>query len=374
MEIPRKRKKIIGCIAGVLTILFIVLSRLFPGAVETVYVGYVFPAIRFTFDHTLSLIPLPWVYVLAAWIIFRIIRSFVRQRRELRGAGLWMKFKSGGLSVLGFLGWSLFAFYFLWGFNYSRPDLGKKVSFLKDETEAGFIMEAYSALFDVNEDRDKMGLDSLDTLTDHHIPDTILIHMRRQVKIAMEKLGIPAYGNPVVKYLYPEEVLGSFCASGVYIPFTGEAYVEGKLPPLSRPFIIAHELSHAFGIASELDANFIAWLACRNSSLPVVRYSGDMEFLDQSRRDLKFSDSLRGAEFTKNLPPGIAKDFHNRNQGFESHHTFLSRLNLHGNVFNAFLKTQGQKLGIKGYGMFSSYVRQWKKIKESQPEVYQLTP
>jgi hypothetical protein len=60
---------------------------------------------------------------------------------------------------------------------------------------------------------------------------------------------------------------------GMTDPYFLETLVSSTLLPFERPFVIAHEWSHLAGVADEGDANFLAWLACVQSS-PAAQYSG----------------------------------------------------------------------------------------------------
>jgi len=55
---------------------------------------------------------------------------------------------------------------------------------------------------------------------------------------------------------------------GVYFPFTGEANVNISMPHTSIPFTACHEMAHQIGFAREDEANFIAYIACKNHPSP----------------------------------------------------------------------------------------------------------
>ncbi|HEX3000273.1 MAG TPA: DUF3810 family protein, partial [Armatimonadota bacterium] len=69
-------------------------------------------------------------------------------------------------------------------------------------------------------------------------------------------------------------VMGYLGLSGVYSPLTGEANYNRLLPDSGRVFAIAHEKAHQRGIASENEANFVAFLALRSSPDRYLRYCG----------------------------------------------------------------------------------------------------
>jgi hypothetical protein len=61
--------------------------------------------------------------------------------------------------------------------------------------------------------------------------------------------------------------------AGMTDPFFLEALIASDLLPVERSFVLAHEWSHASGIADEGEANFAGWLTCLRGT-PAHRYSG----------------------------------------------------------------------------------------------------
>ena len=69
-------------------------------------------------------------------------------------------------------------------------------------------------------------------------------------------------------------VLPRLGISGFYNPYAAEATVAAGLPDPSFVFVMAHEMAHQRGVASEDEANFLAFLACRESGLAAADYAG----------------------------------------------------------------------------------------------------
>ena len=70
------------------------------------------------------------------------------------------------------------------------------------------------------------------------------------------------------------QALSRLFTEGVFIPFTGEALVNEAMPAVCLPYVACHEAAHARGIASEADANLLAYFACAESDDPFFRFSG----------------------------------------------------------------------------------------------------
>ena len=61
--------------------------------------------------------------------------------------------------------------------------------------------------------------------------------------------------------------------------FFNEFHVNKKVLPLEYPVIFAHEKAHQFGVTAESEANFYAWLVCRQSDSQVLNYSANLFIL-----------------------------------------------------------------------------------------------
>ncbi|MBR4224258.1 MAG: DUF3810 domain-containing protein [Oscillospiraceae bacterium] len=81
-------------------------------------------------------------------------------------------------------------------------------------------------------------------------------------------------------YCTPPKVLKSsmlmtqFNLQGIYFPFSLEGNYNGELSPARVPCTTFHELCHVKGFIREDEANFLSTVACMESDVPVIRYSG----------------------------------------------------------------------------------------------------
>ncbi|MDR0222527.1 MAG: DUF3810 domain-containing protein [Oscillospiraceae bacterium] len=112
-----------------------------------------------------------------------------------------------------------------------------------------------------------------------------------------------------VYYPRPKPVLNSGLMSdariiGIFSPFTIEANYNGIVPDSQKPAAVCHELAHLAGFMKEEEANFIAFVACRESGEPDFMYSGYLKLLDYMAWDVPpmdgyFYDSL--PDYTRGL-------------------------------------------------------------------------
>ena len=89
------------------------------------------------------------------------------------------------------------------------------------------------------------------------------------------------------------EMLSVLQLTGFYFPYTGEANVNDRMPIVEIPFTMLHELSHTVGFMREDEANFMAWLAGRESASPIIRYSAFVCALNHFMNALYSADANR---------------------------------------------------------------------------------
>jgi hypothetical protein len=136
--------------------------------------------------------------------------------------------------------------------------------------------------------------------------------------------------------------------SGIFIPFTGEANVNGTVPDWEIPFTAAHELAHQRGFAREEEANYVGYLACLAHPDRDFQYSGTFRaglyaLSALGRADRKAYGELRGS-----LAPPLRRDLAAL---FAWQRRYESRLGeVQDKVNDAYLKTQGQADGVRSYG------------------------
>ena len=114
--------------------------------------------------------------------------------------------------------------------------------------------------------------------------------VKEETIIAMKRLG----GRyPVLSGYYPDPKpillsrhLSYLGITGIFSPFTMEANYNNHIPGYAIPYTINHELAHFKGFMKEDEAGFIAYLACRDSDSPVLKYSGSMNALSYTLSSL----------------------------------------------------------------------------------------
>jgi hypothetical protein len=159
-----------------------------------------------------------------------------------------------------------------------------------------------------------------------------------------------SYHFASIKLGVTKNIMSSLNTAGIYIPFTGEANINGNLPSFEAPFVICHEMAHQIGFASEEEANYIAYLACVHNADPAFRYSANYWVLFLAMNTLRKADIKTYEILYHKIDPevfldndfskGISKKLRNPAQSFTSR--FL---------YDLFLKANSQESGINSYSL-----------------------
>ena len=171
---------------------------------------------------------------------------------------------------------------------------------------------------------------------------------------AMESL---AAEYPVLDTYYPQPkavlaspIMSSFNLAGIYFPVTVEANYNQAMPVSSHGFTACHELSHLSGFIREDEANFIAFIACRESGDPYFRYSGYLGALSYTMNAYNsVADREDYNQLYTSICDTIRAEYSYRNSywmQYEKKVTFQAATA----VNDAYLKANNQTDGTRSYG------------------------
>lgn len=138
--------------------------------------------------------------------------------------------------------------------------------------------------------------------------------------------------------------------TGVYFPFTGEANVNIDAPACLVPATIAHEMAHQRMVASELEANFVGIAACTScDDSTVFQYSGYLMGLIQLCNALySVSPDTWYRISEQYFTPELSTDWSDNNAYWAALESPVE--DAAGDVYDTFLKSNDQELGIRSYG------------------------
>ncbi len=329
--------------------------------VEAVYSCGFFPVLRWTWDYSLGLLPVPLIYVFLAgalaWDTRWLYRRFIQKshRRHPGKGRIGLAF----LSVAAVVGAIVCSFYLMWGFNYNRISLEKHLRLevrplaLKElRAEAEWALHSASQARALISGAKASGLDS------SYYPFNPESAIRRSMTDVLRSIGYPAPGRVRVRRLRPGGLLMRFSSSGFYFPFFAEGYISAELLPFERPFTLAHEMAHGFGFNDEGVANFLAFLACERAENPAVKYSGRLAYWNSVAGELVRISPKDFRDLAVEMPDGMKADLRAAADNWDRYRGKLMEI---GEKINQqYLRSQGIKEGIKSYDRLAMLVFAWR--------------
>jgi hypothetical protein len=136
--------------------------------------------------------------------------------------------------------------------------------------------------------------------------------------------------------------------TGIFFPFTGEAHVNREVPAPDVPFTASHELAHFRGFAREDEASYVGYLACRSHPDQDFRYSGSLVASAYLMGALAEVDPAAARRLQARRSPGVRRDLEALRAWSERYRGRVEAASQRVN--DAYLRSQGQKDGIRSYG------------------------
>jgi hypothetical protein len=334
--------------------LVIVLSDVLPSSwLDKWYYNGIFGWFRVVYDFLLSWSPLPIIYVVISIIVVRTAR--------------WIgDFKKGFIyelsKALGGVAFLIILFYLLWGFNYNQITLQDRLGFdLKKVSQTEIEAEFRRSSEELKKEADDLPewFTTEESIKDLKISDN---ELRPDVEHALGDLGLPHSGCVRVRQLWPNGFLLRWSTAGIYIPQTGEGHIDKGLLSVQKPFTIAHEMAHGYGVTDEGACNFIAWLACRQSRDNWVRFGGALTYWRYAASEMPM-DSVEKVLLTFN--PVVHRSLTLINENDKKYPDILPRIR--DAIYSSYLKRHGVKGGLRSYNYVVLMVAQYLAKHEQGP-------
>lgn len=152
-----------------------------------------------------------------------------------------------------------------------------------------------------------------------------------------------------LKTVHFSELMSRMEITGIFWPFTMEANVNIDVPDYSIPATMCHELAHLRGFMREDEANFIAYLVCKQAEEPIFQYSGIMLALSYASNQLYKQDRDLYYQvqslFSEGLLADLREDYY---YWAKFKDTTISAVSSAMN--DTYLKANKQSDGVKSYG------------------------
>ncbi len=325
-----------------LQILVLQILKHFPNFIETYYSTGLFPFLSKTFRYIFGWVPFSVGDIFYLLLIILAIRWLIKNRKRIR-----TDFVQYFLEIIATLSLVYLVFNLMWGLNYYRIPLHKKLSINTEYTTEQLIATTKRLIKKSNEMHRKLGFaDSVKidspydqqqifdlTLNGYHNLGKIYTNLDYSVlslKKSTWSLGLTYMGY-----------------SGYYNPFSGEAQVNGLIKLHKFPVVSCHEQAHQIGYAAENEANFIAALATINSDDDFIKYSGYIFALRYCVNEIARRDLDTYHELLKTINPGILKSYKEMRDFWKSYENPFEVFSK--TFWDLFLKSNNQSKGIKSY-------------------------
>lgn len=314
------------------------LSRVIDGFADGYYT-YVYRYLSVIVAFICNLVPFSLaeisLYLLCLLVIISILYGVIRKSR-IKGErkAYWFKVGTNGLLILSIL---FFLFVIFCGINYQKTSFAVKEGFDKKQYGVEELEQVCEYL-----------TNRINGLVEEDIAFT---NMRQSSREAMYELAdtytsLEGY-YPKPKYLLVAEILSYQQVSGVYSFFTIEANYNSDMPAYQQPFTMCHELAHLKGIMKEEEANFVAYIACKESDDLALQYSGAMTAYSYCMNELYTYDVEKFTSIREKLSEKANEDIVTKHAFWKQYEGTIS--NLQTTINDAYLKANSQPSGVSSY-------------------------
>ena len=321
-----------------------------PGWVEEVYArnwyssfsqpwSKVFAGLKFSF---IEFFVYALIISLAVALIWSVIAAF-RNRHGIYTIINWIVSLAAAASILYFF------FTAGWALNYYRAPLADTLGYSGRLSSADELADLCEDLIeDANTLRADLAEDENGVMQFPYTPrDALTLVPGIYDKVSGEyEMFSGDYSAP--KPVFASELMNYTQITGIYMMFTVEANVNVAA---TTPLILStacHEAAHQRGFAREDEANFIAYLVCREGGDDYFKYSGTLLALINAMNKLYAADSEKYYELRDTYSDGINNDLAYHSAFWAKYEGPVAEKT--ENLNNTYLKSNNQTDGVKSYG------------------------
>lgn len=356
----RNRNRIrmyIGVVLLGTAVILSVVSRAFPTLAQW-YSVHIYPAWVNTTGRIMGCFPFSVVELLLYIFTFAVLATGVQMIRRMRknrqhrqelcswGAGLFLV-----VAVL------IFLYVINCGINYHRVSFSESTGIKASEYSAEDLQSVCRWLTEeVNTYSADVQRDVAGVFVASDVDEQAVDAMRVLGKKYPELAGY--YPKP--KGLIFPWILSIQNLTGVYSPFTVEANYNSAMVDYYKPFTACHELSHLRGFMQEEEANFIAFLACRESGETQFRYSGNLMGWVYCMNVLYKVDYEAWEEVRSGLAPEVEADLRANREFWAKYDGAVAEVS--NRVNDTYLKANGQEKGGQSYNYMVDLIVAYYKL------------
>ena len=348
---------------GFVTMAIGALFSKFPSLADKLYYKSVFQFIRVVYDYTLGWLPFPMIYLVLPLTILLIYVLIGKVWKILKTQPPLLALKDIALGLLAFAGFFYGMFYWLWGYNYAKPNFETTIELDVQQVSS---TQLFNELYKVHQEL-KTIRPTFDTNAEV-LEDITSDDLEGKLRISLEDFlaenEYPHYGRVRIRKLKPKGTLLRISTAGVYIPFAIEGHIDAGLHPLTWPATMAHEMAHGYGFTDEGTCNFIGYQVCIEHEDPYIKYSGWLMYFRYLYSNARLADRDRFAKFQDQMFEGVYNDLLEIDKYSRRYPDIMPKVR--DAVYDSYLKSHGVKEGLRSYSRMILLVDAWNRKEGNQ--------
>jgi len=249
-----------------------------------------------------------------------------------------------------------FGFVALWGLNHFAPPISERVGLEVTQYSREQLISATKYM------AEQAGhwAEQVERDGDGHLA----IDLPTMAKQAGDGYAVLAQTNDFfagsdapVKVLLVDEAFSYMGITGIFVPLTGESGINPGTYNASIPFTMCHELAHRLTVAAEDEANFCAFLACKENPDPAFQYSGWYSAFVYTYNALHKVDREAAAEVWASVSETLKEDCRRANTHYDRYEGEVQEAAQ--KVNDVYLKAFQEESGVQSYGEVADLLIAW---------------
>ncbi len=281
------------------------------------------------------------VYIFSAFLVYLIIKIIFRIRKKS------LTFRQIVINFFAYLSPVYLFFMLTWGLAYHKKPLERILNLNTKNIRNQEVIALCNELIDsTNVTRARISESKLMELTFEKVFELAPVGYEN-LEVRYNFLN---YTTPSIKKAFGSNLLAYMSTGGVYMFPSGEANVNTNNMIYDAPYVTTHEMAHQLGFASEEEANYLAYLSCKNNPDPVFQYSAYYGTVFRALSKVWEIDSSYSKTLFDKLSPAVKADREKERLVWKKFRNPIQQY-LVSPFYDLFLKSNGQEQGSRSYDL-----------------------